>query len=235
MLLTNLGALSFASILAFATSNPLESRHFAKPHIIDESSEQLTNDYAGDSGNANHTVHELVKRIFNIPTTGQSASTVTQLGVGYWDMINLLQVVIANPHLPTMNWYFDGAAADITAVFQTVLDMSQPGGTQAQDPALRQYGPTALDQITVKRVHGGQPLNPGTGAVLADSDNVSINDMSTGAIPTTQVYDWGWQVLYRRFRYEIDCSMIGPKVNYKMQFLGGVLLHEILYVFTPHR
>ena len=85
---------------------------------------------------------------------------------------------------------------------------------------LQAYRPTDLSEIVLLRKHGLAPT-------LAQSFNIASRALD----PKIAIYDFGWQVLRnRRFLsdYPADCSKIGSKVDYRMQFLGGLLFHEVL-------
>lgn len=108
----------------------------------------------------------------------------------------------------------------VQQVAYTVLRMNQPGGITAMPPNLQVFRPTDLSEIVLLREHGTPPT-------LAQSFGVRPRDLD----PKIAIYDFGWQVLKnRRFLsdYPADCSKIGPKVDYRMQFLGGLLFHEVL-------
>ena len=108
----------------------------------------------------------------------------------------------------------------VQQVAYTVLRMGQPGGITDMDPHLQAFRPTDLSEIVLLREHGTPPT-------LAQSFGVRPRDLD----PKIAIYDFGWQVLRnRRFLsdYPADCSKIGSKADYRMQFLGGLLFHEVL-------
>lgn len=103
----------------------------------------------------------------------------------------------------------------VQQVAYTVLRMAQPGGITDMAGNLQGFRPTDLSQIVLLREHGVPPI-------LAQSFGVT----SRGLDPKIAIYDFGWQVLgNRRFLsdYPADCSKIGSKVDYRMQFLGGLV------------
>lgn len=108
----------------------------------------------------------------------------------------------------------------VQQVGYTVLRMGQPGGITDMANNLQAFRPTDLSEIVLLREHGVPPI-------LAQSFNVAPRALD----PKIAIYDFGWQVLRnRRFLsdYPADCSKIGSKVDYRMQFLGGLLFHEVL-------
>lgn len=108
----------------------------------------------------------------------------------------------------------------VQEVAYTVLKMAQRGGITNMPRNLQAFRPTDFSEIVLIREHGTPPI-------LGESFNVG----SRGLDPKISIYDFGWQVLKnRRFLsdYGKDCSKIGSKVDYRMQFLGGLLFHEVL-------
>ncbi|KAL9066906.1 MAG: hypothetical protein Q9161_007238 [Pseudevernia consocians] len=108
----------------------------------------------------------------------------------------------------------------VQQVAYTILRMAQDGGITDMPQNLQAYRPTDLSEIVLLRERGLPPT-------LAQSFNVAPRALD----PKIAVYDFGWQVLRnRRFLsdYPADCSKIGSKVDYRMQFLGGLLFHEVL-------
>lgn len=108
----------------------------------------------------------------------------------------------------------------VQQVAYTILQMAQPGGIADMPSYLQVYRPTDLSEIVLLREHGLPP-------VLAQSFKVGSRDLDQ----KIAIYDFGWQVLRnRRFLsdYPADCSKIGSKIDYRMQFLGGLLFHEVL-------
>ncbi|KAL8768881.1 MAG: hypothetical protein Q9194_005584 [Teloschistes cf. exilis] len=136
------------------------------------------------------------------------------------DMSAVVNEVVDHPNPGVLQNYFDpGDADDVASVFRTVQAMIQPGGVpNAPNPG---FGPTNLNQIRIRRqgILSGCP--PG---LLAYSSGYA----TTTKDRETVICDFGWTVLYRRLRRDIECAKIGPKINWKMQFLGPLLLHETL-------
>jgi len=146
----------------------------------------------------------------------------------YNDFLTLIARIYSNWNtIPdaTFNVYFHPADKDrVKAVLDTLIGMAQPGGLGAHlAPNLQPFKPWDFSQIVLKRTHG-YPLFP----ILAQSFNFVPNPARTEQ-QTIKIYDFGWQVLYHRFLNQYTCRDIGPKVNYKFQFLGGLILHEVLH------
>ena len=141
------------------------------------------------------------------------------------DLTNLVNYVAANPNAYALNRYFVPADhADVGRIFNTVRSMIQPGGIP-QNQRDRGAGPYDLADFTLVRKHGTSPD-------LAESFNIEILRRGQGP-PQIAVYDFGWSALYRRRRQDLRCGLnkeIGPRTDYKMHFLGSLLLHEILSV-----
>lgn len=151
-----------------------------------------------------------------------SPSDASILQQAYLDMVQVVTFVAANPNPQVMARYFSPAdAADVTAIFNTVRLMAQPGGFP--NP-LADVLPiwTDLSDITVVHTNGIKELG-----TLAESDRTNIG-ITTGQI--INVYDFGWTALWQRLLGDLQCARdIGPKTNYKMHFLGTLLLHETLH------
>lgn len=163
---------------------------------------------------------EVFKRgLYNL---GQnSASDASILQQAYLDMVEIVTFVAQNPNPQVMARYFSPAdAADVTAIFNTVRLMAQPGGFP-NPPASPLPIWTDLSDITVTRTHDIKALG-----TLAYSDNTLIG-LNKGQ--SIYVYDFAWTALWQRRRRDLQCARdIGPKTNYKMHFLGTLLLHETL-------
>ncbi|KAL8868536.1 MAG: hypothetical protein Q9174_004926 [Haloplaca sp. 1 TL-2023] len=151
-----------------------------------------------------------------------SSAKLTSSQQAWVDLSNVVDVVVQNPNPNVLQNYFDpGDAGDVANVFQTIQGMIAPGGVQ--NPPNAGLGPTDLQEIQVLRT------NAGCGnLVLAFSEAVGTSTNVRNPRKIT-ICDFGWNVLYRRLRRDLTCEMIGPKVNYKMQFLGPLLLHEVLH------
>ena len=163
---------------------------------------------------------ELSKRgLYNLEQNSPSDGSI--LRQAYLDMVQVVTYVADHPNLQVMARYFNPAdAADVTAIFNTVRLMAQPGGFP--NPPV---GPlpiwTDLSNITVVHKNGIKEFG-----TLAESDNTLIGT-TTGMI--IYVYDFGWTALWQRLLGNLQCARdIGPKTNYKMHFLGTLLLHETL-------
>ncbi|KAL8699045.1 MAG: hypothetical protein Q9201_006233, partial [Fulgogasparrea decipioides] len=130
------------------------------------------------------------------------------------DLSNVVNVVVANPNQNVLQNYFDpNDAGDVASVFTTVQQMIAPGGFQ--NPPNQGLGPMDLQEIRIRRSNDGceNPL------VLAHSEGIGTSTNARNPRQIT-ICNFGWNVLYRRLRRDITCDKIGPKVNYKMQFLG---------------
>lgn len=78
-------------------------------------------------------------------------------------------------------------------------------------------------------MHRGQPFDPTQAFTLAETHYREDDDIvKKGRYPVIDVTNWGWELLYEKFIADGGCPDIGPNVNYKMQFLGGLLLHKVL-------
>lgn len=142
----------------------------------------------------------------------------------YQDMLYLVGYVYNNwagvdPDI--FDVYFHPAhVTKVQQVAYTVLRMAQPGGITDMPRNLQAFRPTDLSEIVLLREHGVPPI-------LAQSFGVGRR----GLDPKIAIYDFGWQVLRnRRFLsdFPADCSKIGGKVDFRFQFLGGLLFHEVL-------
>ena len=158
------------------------------------------------------------KSLYNL--VGNNPSDESILGQAFLDLQTLVTYVAGNPNAQVLARYFDpNDANDVTAIFNTVMQMASvnpprnpPGGARAN---LR---PTDLHNISVIRASGGFPD-------LAEAFNVGPQDRNQ----QIKVYNFGWSALWQRLLQSIPCSDIGPKTNYKMHFLGSLLLHETLH------
>ena len=143
----------------------------------------------------------------------------------YQDMLYLVDYVQSratqiNPNIFDV-YFHPFHATKVMKVAKTILQMAQPGGITSVPMDLQLYRPTDFSEIVLLREHGG------VAPVLGEA----FNYRSRALDPRIVIYDFGWQVLRnRRFLsdYPADCSKIGSKVDYRMQFLGGLILHEVL-------
>ena len=171
----------------------------------------IDNPYAGS---------ELFKRgLYNLGQNKQSDTSI--LEQAYLDMVEVVTYVAANPNSQVMARYFSPAdATAVTAIFNTVRLLAQPGG-YPNPPG----GPlpiwTDLSHISVTRKTDLTSL-----PTLAEAEGTNIGETTGQAIT---VYDFGWAALWQRLLKSLQCERdIGPKTNYKMHFLGTLLLHETL-------
>ena len=165
-----------------------------------------------------HYQENLTKRgLYNLARNSPSDATILQQA--FVDLQTLVTFVAANPNAQVLARYFDpNHANDVNAIFNTVMQMASTNPPTNPPGARANLAPTDLSQISVYRSGGGFPT-------LAESER-------TGAANINQeikVYDFGWSALWQRLLQSINCSMIGPKTNYKMHFLGSLLLHETLH------
>ena len=146
------------------------------------------------------------------------------LDQAFQDMRELVEVVVNNPNPDALNRYFvpgPGVQRQVISVFETIRLMAQPGGYPAPPGGFDvDIGKTNLNEISLRRVSRGKGFT-----TLAESFEVDYTSTEPGLI---KVYDFGWGALFRRLLRDINCNDIGPKVNYKMYFLGSVLLHETM-------
>ena len=168
------------------------------------------------------TQAELKRRgLYNFASNGAGDTTILQQG--FLDMVDVVTHNAHNPNAGVLSRYFrPGDQAQVTAVFQTVLNMAGAGGYQ-NPPAFPggRISPTDLSEINV--VHSTEVQL----RTLAESFDIQPVG---GANPTIKVYSFGWTALWQRLRSSLQCGRdIGPKTNYKMHFLGTLLLHETLH------
>ena len=137
------------------------------------------------------------------------------------DMVNVVNYVSDHPNHHVLARYFDHQHfEDVNAVFQIVKQMASDEPPESQETLIK-TGPQDLKEIRIFRAPGtfGAP-------VLAEAFNFFVRSTDHHL----KIYDFGWDALFKRLRADIKCDDIGPKTNYKMHFLGTLMLHEILYV-----
>lgn len=146
------------------------------------------------------------------------------LNHAFQDMINFVGYVYNNWARVDPNifetYFHPFHVAKVQQVAYTILRMAQDGGITDMPRNLQGFRPTDLSEIVLLRERG-YPTR------LAETFNYAPRALD----PKIVIYDFGWQVLRnRRFLsdYPADCSKIGSKVDYRMQFLGGLLFHEVL-------
>ena len=151
----------------------------------------------------------------------RTGSENADLNQAYQDMLTLVGYVYNNWQqidVNIFNIYFHSFHnTKVKRVASTILQMAQPGGITNMPKNMQLLRPIDLNEIILIREHG-MPLN----LTLAQSFNVA-NVLLPGQNPKIVIYDFGWQVLKnRRFLsdFPADCSKIGSKVDYRMQFLG---------------
>ena len=168
------------------------------------------------------TQAELRKRgLYNFGTNNAADTTILQQG--FLDMIDVVTHSATSPNAGVMARYFRaGDAAQVTEVFNTVLKMAQAGGFP-NPPAFPggRISPTDLSEISVVRSSEVQIRT------LAESFDI----VAVGATaPQIKVYNFGWGALWQRLRQSLKCGTdITDKTNYKMHFLGTLLMHETLH------
>ena len=132
--------------------------------------------------------------------------------------------VAANPYPQILARHFGpntNAQNDVTAIFDTVRRMALPNGFRPANSRWDHVGPYDLGEITIQRPNGGYPK-------LAESFNVRAANVPQ--YPFINIYNFGWGALWKRRRADLECGKdIGPKVNFKMHFLGSLLFHEVMY------
>ena len=220
---------SYHVILGLALYTSTSSSHTLEGRFADHSaaSESFHDSvYARDANQNDSTYHkpyagsEFSRRdLYDLGQNSPSDASILQQA--YLDMVKVVTFVAANPNPQVMARYFSPAdAADVTAIFNTVRLMAQPGGFPDPPVDLLPIW-TDLSNITVVRKNGIQELG-----ILADSERTHLG-ITTGQ--TIYIYDFGWSGLWQRLLGDLQCPRdIGPKTNYKMHFLGTLLLHETL-------
>lgn len=179
-------------------------------------------------GARSNAVHK--KRTLNFHhdlTIEKSAITVNTAGFetdgddlkkGALDMELLVNFLVQNWRvIPSsiFNLYFAPTSnGKVSQISQTVNQMAKSDGDTSGNPL---FQPFDLSKITLAR-------HPGLAPNLSDATN--LTPQSTN--PSIYITDFGWQVLYKRTLEEFTCNMLAPKLNYKFQFLGGVILSDVL-------
>lgn len=131
------------------------------------------------------------------------------------DMVDVVTYVQQNPNPQALARYFPpNSQGSVTAVFDTVRQMAQPGGWPNPPDG---YRPSDLNELRLRHTRGLR-------TDLAESFNVSRQSRNQ----EIQVYDFGWNELYRRLRSDINCDCDIKKVNHKLHFLGTLILLEVL-------
>ena len=154
---------------------------------------------------------------------GNSAADTSILQQGFLDMVDVVTHNANNPNPAILARYFrPGDQGTVTAIFNTVLQMAQAGGYPNPPPYPgSRISPSDLSEINVVRAGDFQL------GTLAESFNTAPAG-TTGQL--IKVYNFGWTALWQRLRQDLQCGRdIGPKTNYKMHFLGTLLLHETLH------
>ena len=196
----------------------------ASPHVIERRIEDVTST-ANDSSAILHERSDIDQgeaglwKTFN--KRGQfnfvqgSDGDKAILRDAFNDMVDLVTYVARNSNEKVLRKYFRASDKDdVTRIFDTVRQMAQDNGHPDSTP---QIGPKDLNKIVINRAKGVPYL-------LADSSDLSLYSTH----PTIRVLDFGWAALYRRRVSEIDCNCHVKKVNYKLHFLGSLILHEVL-------
>ena len=226
-----------ASALLILTLAPLSSSHYSHPEAGAHQGEH-ENSPSHVKFERFHEKHDLrdlnefddpenhtrLEKRGPIRVAYRTDSEKADLNHAYQDMLTLVGFVYNNwaqvdPDIFDV-YFHPFHVTKVKQVAYTILRMAQPGGITDMPGSLQAFRPTDLSDIVLIREHGVPPI-------LAESFNVG----SRGLDPKIAIYDFGWQVLRnRRFLsdYPADCSKIGSKVDYRMQFLGGLLLHEVL-------
>jgi hypothetical protein len=163
------------------------------------------------------------------------------------DMLELVTFAAENQNPQVLTRYFDANDQDdVTAIFDTVRRMAQPGGIPRPGPQYEDLRPYDLSEITILRAKSIKPsliykptLLIAESVTLAFSENTNAEYRKSANPlfpyenpPTITVTDFGWGALWKRARPDLKCTDIGPKTDYKMHFLGSLILHEILYVIV---
>ena len=169
--------------------------------------------------NHERSIETLVKRgQFNIVSTNPTDAQILQQA--FTDMMDVVTYVQQNPNPQALARYFSpNHQAYVAAIFDTVWQMAQPGGHPRN---MANYQPTDLNQLTLRR-------QKGAGFALAASSGWKPSALDQ----RIDVYNFGWGALHKRLKSDLDCDCDIKKVDYKLHFLGTLLLHETLYV-THH-
>ena len=195
--------------------HPSPSNRLAHPSLYSKSAIPIF-DTAGNTTDL-HYKKLTKKTLYNL--AGNDPSDESILGQAFLDLQTLVTYVAGNPNAQVLARYFDpNHANDVNAIFNTVMQMASTNPPTNPPGARANLVPTDLHSISVTRAKGGF-------GTLAESINVGPINM----YQAIKVYDFGWNSLWQRLLQSIECSMIGPKTNYKMHFLGSLLLHETLH------
>jgi len=208
----------FLCLTSVASSHVLEKR-LGNPLAASKVTKIPLHERSDFYDNEVNSTSAFVKRtVFNFDSN--KPEDVRILQQAFTDMVEIVTYVQQNPNPQVLARYFSpNDQADVTAIFNTVRQLAQPGGHP--DPET-QFGPKDLSQIVIHR--GGTA--GGLGTTLAQSFDTSPSTTH----PRIDLYDFGWGALYKRLRSELNCDCDIKKTNYKMYILGSVLLHETLYI-----
>ena len=203
------------SLVTIAGALHLESKHH-----------DTANDQIAISDDPNPNFPQLKISDNNVHISGQynfigTPDEIVIFKTAYRDLYLVLKTVTnpTNFHPETFTRYFDiSHKAGVNRTFQAVLDMATSGVNAI--PPRTALSPLNLNAIQVSKVAGG--VDDFT--YLARSYNVERTDVN----PRIEVYNVGWNSLWRRRTDDISCDDIGPTTDWKMHFLGTLLLHETL-------
>jgi len=162
----------------------------------------------------------LVKRTNPNIATGFTTQQVTQLNDGFRDAIELASYAVNAIGGPIFTKYFNAGDADLVrGVFMNI--MGNPADLNNPDPT----GDAKLGTITVKQDY------PDTDGDLAcDGETMAELRDFAGNSPSIVMCDAGFGHGGIGKGYGsvpvIDCNYIGDTVNWKMDTMGSILLHE---------
>lgn len=228
-----------ASTLLTLSLAPFSSSHYAHARASTHPSEHVPSRVAFDRSHERDdlgALSEFDERENHTRLEKRGAMTIAyrsnaenaDLNHAYQDMVYFVGYIYNNWARVDPNifetYFHPFHVTKVQQVAYTILRMAQPGGITDMAGNLQAYRPTDLSEILLLREHGTAPN-------LAQSFNVAPRALD----PKIAIYDFGWQVLRnRRFLsdYPADCSKIGSKVDYRMQFLGGLLFHEVLHFYN---
>ena len=210
-------ACTFPLVSAFPFLNRFEAWYSGRPsHERLASQVPISSQLGCDKPQFNVSDDVHINRQFNY--VNEEKEIVDIFKGAYRDLVEVLDVLLADGgvHQPTFERYFDWGDRD--GVIRTFRTVSRMASDRGYFPAPFGISPLDLRGIQVKKVSE-------KGLILAAAGNVKRNTMND---PQIFVYDLGWKGLWRLLKDDIQCVDIGPTTNWKMHFLGTLLLHETL-------
>lgn len=162
----------------------------------------------------------LVKRTNPTIGTGFNTQQTSQLNDGFHDAIELASYAYNAVGGPIFDKYFNSGDADLVrGVFLNI--MGNPADTNNPDPT----GNAKLGTITIK-----QDYLDADGDLACDGSTMAELRDYAGTSPTIVMCDAGFGHGGIAKGYGtvpvIDCAYIGDRLNWKMDTMGSILLHE---------